>query len=673
MPIRTAAAVTLTAEESRLAAVELRATDVKGHKIHSLKTFVSDRYAFSKYVVDPCKQSWTKTVRIMAIVLRFVSSCKAVLTGWRRPRVDGQLSQVPHDAGMVELLSLTDEKRQEAEDYFFKKGTEEVMHFSSPKDYRSCSRLKDGILYFSGRLLDSGTVHAMEQVMFDLNPITFCRPMLDRYSPVALSIMLETHWAKVHHLSATRTYRESLEVAYIVGGRQLAQEVRESCQFCKRFKARLVEVEMGKVHGSRLAIAPPFTLCQVDLMGPYEAHCEHNHRAVVKVWGVIFKDPASGAVFVHAMPKYDTSAFVQAYTRFAARFCHPKKLYPDAGSQLMRACSNMEINWVDVSQTLNSKHGVGVEFEPCPVGGHNFHGQVERSIREIKKLFDTVYKGIRLDIMGFETAFGWLSNELNNMPICLGSRYRDLDSLDLLTPNRLIHGRANKRAMSGPCTVDKPSKMLEKMEQVFEAWWRAWYQEKLADYVAKPCKWLKSDPALKEGDIVIFHKHGGEQALGSPVWSVGRVIGVEVSEADGEVREVAIQYKNATENKFRVTHRAARSVAVLHREEDLDLMQELNAAAREAEAEVRQQELYVDHQLAVVRELEACEACLPPQLCQLHSMFFMKKPYCYQVDEEPSQETEYCKAVSVLSYDCQFEGCVEALCMVLKVHGDPWD
>ena len=130
--------------------------------------------------------------------------------------------------------------------------------------------------------------------------------------------MLETHWSKVHHLNATTTYRESLEIAFIICGRELSQEIRGSCHFCKCFKARLVEVEMGKIHGSRLTIAPPFTYCQVDLLGPFEARCEHNHRAVVKVWGVVFKDPASGAVFVHAMPKCDTSAFIQAYTRFAA-------------------------------------------------------------------------------------------------------------------------------------------------------------------------------------------------------------------------------------------------------------------------------------------------------------------------------------------------------------------
>ena len=88
--------------------------------------------------------------------------------------------------------------------------------------------------------------------------------------------------------------------------------------------SQLQEVEMERVHETRMTIAPPFTLCQVDLLGPFVAQCEHNHRSTVKVWGVIFNDPGSGAVFVGAMSKCDTSSFLQAYTRFSARFCHPQ-------------------------------------------------------------------------------------------------------------------------------------------------------------------------------------------------------------------------------------------------------------------------------------------------------------------------------------------------------------
>ena len=134
-----------------------------------------------------------------------------------------------------------------------------------------------------------------------------------------------------------------------------------------------------------------------------------------------------------------------------------------------------------------------------------------------------------------------MSNELNNLPLCLGTRYRDLDHLDLLTPNRLIHGRANRRALSGCCMIDKPSRMLARMEGVFEAWWKVWYEEKLSDFVLKPAKWTKSDKPLKPGDIVIFQKTGDEQVLGQPIWRIGRVVEAEISPNDSMVRAVSIE------------------------------------------------------------------------------------------------------------------------------------
>ena len=494
LPIRTAAQITLTSEERRQAATELRAGDIRGHQVNFNSPAVSAHYQLSNYVVDPCRHTWSSVVRVMALVLKFVAACRAA-AGQEKSNLD--LSG--GDSQEQRSVCLTAKEIEAGEDYFYKKATAEIKQFARPADYKRFSQEKDGILYFTGRLLDAGRVKGLEEVMFDLSPVSFCRPLVDRHSPVAYSIMMETHWKTVHHLNATTTYRESLSIVFTLRGRDLAQEIKETCSFCKRYKAKLLAVEMGKIHEARLTIAPAFTLCQVDLLGPLEARCKHNHRAVVKVWGAVFKDPASGAVFVHAMAKCDTSAFVQAYTRFAARFCHPRKLYPDEGSQLLKACSEMQISWVDVSYTLNSQYQVGVEFDPCPVGGHNYHGQVERSIQEVKKLFIAVYRGVKLDVLGFETAFAWVSNELNNLPICLGSRYKNMDNLDLITPNRLIQGRANRRAMSGPCSIEKPSQMLEKMDDIFEAWWRVWSEERLADFVAKPPKWFRSDPDLELG------------------------------------------------------------------------------------------------------------------------------------------------------------------------------
>ena len=576
MPLKTVNEVTMTSEERRIAATELKAPDVCGIVLSNLKTKVGDRYSFSNYVVDPCVMTWIKSVRVLGYVFRFIRKLKP---GWKKvwfADTDQQSNEWNHGD-----FQLHEKEVQTAENYFFFKASLEVKQFSKERDWKNVSVQKNGILYYSGRILDGQEIIAVERSMWDLKPLSFVKPIVDRYSPVAYSIMSHCHTKVVVHKNAITTLRESRDSAFILQGRDLANEIRDNCVKCRRFKAKLLQVEMGKLHENRLIIAPPFYYVQVDLLGPMTAICEHNHRSTVEVYGVVFKDTTTSAIAVHVMQGYSTPCFLQAYTRFSSRYGHPTKLFIDEGSQLMKACRKMEINIVDLTRSLNASHQVGVEYSVCPVGGHNAHGIVERSIREVKKLFKLVYSGLKLDITSYETAFAWISNELNGLPICLGSRTDGLEHSDLITPNRLLLGRNNRRALGGYAKVSGPSRLMDQMENVYKSWWTVWKNEKLLDYIPQPKKWQKNNGDVKIGDVVIFLKSDKDQTLGEPRWKMGRIKDVETSK-DGLVRVVIIEYKNSTESIFRTTRRSARTIAVLHREGELEMIEELNEASRQA-------------------------------------------------------------------------------------------
>ncbi len=119
----------------------------------------------------------------------------------------------PHEATAV---TITAADMADAADYFFRKATKEVKWFTKTVEYKHCSSEREGILYFSGRMLDSGRVNAMEEVMFDLSPVSFCKPIVYRHSPVAYTFMLEMHRTEVNHLNSITTYRESLGTAFII-------------------------------------------------------------------------------------------------------------------------------------------------------------------------------------------------------------------------------------------------------------------------------------------------------------------------------------------------------------------------------------------------------------------------------------------------------------------------
>lgn len=272
---------------------------------------VTERYRYSRYVVDPRGKGWLKAVRTMALVLRFV----------RRAR-----KQEKYESCKFPSTQITEEELLRAEKYFFSKTSAEVKKFCKPEDYKDCSVERDGVLLFTSRLLDGQKVLDMENVMGDVTPQFFQKPLVERHSPVGYAVMLYSHEVLTNHGGSVAALRESRSIARILKGRELAEEVKKSCIFCRRFDARPVDVKMGPVHPSRITVAPAFYQAQCDLFGPLVARCEHNHRASIKVWGVVFKDPASGAISIHAMPDYSTSSFVSAYARHGCRYGYAKKL-----------------------------------------------------------------------------------------------------------------------------------------------------------------------------------------------------------------------------------------------------------------------------------------------------------------------------------------------------------
>ena len=579
MPLKTIQDVNLSAEEKRSVSLETK-TSVMFNDLPELVPRVSERYIYSNYIYDPNKSSWTSSVRIISYVIRFVSACKPSWSpSWFPPPAPTSPVSTEYPFILPDRPHLSDIELKRGENYYFLKATLEVKKFSPDKEYKDNFIMKNGIMHYVGRILDSQEINSPEDTMLDLTPLSFVKPIVDRYSPIAYSIMLHSHEAITHHRSATASLLESRYLSYILRGRDLANEVVKSCRFCIRNKTRIVEVEDGKLHQTRLTVAPVFYCCQVDIFGPLLAICEHQHRSTVKIYGLVFKDPASCAVAIYTMQNYSSSAFIQAYTRFASRYGHPSELRIDEGSQLLSACRNMELSIMDISDFLSINHQVGVKFSTCPVAGHNAHGMVERSIKEIKSLLNKVYGGLKLDILSTETCFSWIASELNNLPICIGSRVSDLDHVDLITPSRLILGRNNRRALSGYPRISTPSRLIEQMDKVYDVWWNVWRTEKLVDFIPQPSKWKKTTYQLKEGDIVIYLKSDAEHRLGDPVWRIARVQSVDVSE-DGLARSAVLEYRNPSEKTFRTTRRSVRTVVVVHREDELDLYQILEQAAQ---------------------------------------------------------------------------------------------
>ena len=470
---------------------------------------------------------------------------------------------------------LSDEMLRASFYYFSLKASLEAKHFLGKGRYRNLAVEIDGVLYFSGRILPDqqfgGYPHLCDAAL-DLCRSSFCVPLMDQFSPVAVAIALDIHWnhPDVRHRGVAAIFRQMLKVAYILGGFSLATTIKQGCRKCRILNKNSIDVAMGPLQDVNLCIAPAFYASQVDIFGPFKSKSIANKRATIKVWFVIFCCCTTGAIDIRVLEDYSTDAFVQGFIRFTCRVGYPRYLLPDPGSQLVKGCQDMSYSFVDTKQRLFNEDGV--DYIPCPVGAHYMHGKVERKIREVRKSVQIVVQNERLSVVQWETVMAQIGNSINNLPIGLKNRISDLEELDLITPNRLILGRNNDRCGNAPLVICPDHKeIIETNAKIFRAWFETWLVSYVPTLIERS-KWHNSDQPVNIGDVVLFLKSDREFDL---QYQYGIISDLKKSR-DGHIRQVTVEYQNSNETIKRTTERGVRDLVVISPVDELDIYESLN-------------------------------------------------------------------------------------------------
>ena len=536
---------------------------------------ISARYQFSNYLIDPNKKYFSLIVRLLAWVLRFIHNVRTRI-GMRKGHSSASdllgRNQARND------LILSDDELNDARRYYFLKATEEVLHFAKKEDYKHLSTFKDGILYYTGRILPTQAVESvvtLTDVMKDLSSTSFVVPIVDAHSPVAYSVINEIHWNHdvAQHRGVETVHRYVLQICFILNGRNLVKMFRKNCERCRYLSKRTIEIEMGPVSGQNLTIAPAFFITQVDIAGPLLTYSPHNKRATVKIYFVVYCCSTTSSVIIKVMEDYSASSFIQSFIRFSCETGYPKILVSDEGSQLLKGYDDMRINYSDLRNKLHLE--VGVEFDVVPAGGHNMTGKVERKIQEIRSSIERSYDKQRFSILQWQTVVAEIGNAINDLPLALGNLVSDFEEMDLITPNRLRMGRNNNRSPVGPLfVVSDPSKFFIENAKIFNSWFETWLTSHVPKLMNQP-KWFRTDYDIKVGDIVLFLKKEG---LLNSTYQYGMVKSVEVGK-DEKIRTVILKYRNHHEAVDRETRRAVRQLVVIHKVDELDIIQELGTIA----------------------------------------------------------------------------------------------
>ena len=555
---------------------------------------IAVRYKFSQYIIDPNRFRFRKVVRILALVLLFIKNLKlrtnrnsyVIASGMRLPSqfmfcndkylITQNGNAFPFNCQQGLVVILTEALLMAAINYFYKKATLEIKQYNNKKAYKNISIEKDEILYYTGRILPSQEFNGnlnLADVCLDLTTSTFCVPLIDKSSPLAYALVNEVHWYDddAKHSGNETVLRHVQNIAHIIEGRPLVKKFRKECARCRLLLKKAIDVAMGPISETNLCIAPAFYYSQVDIFGPFNSYSNINKRATVKIWFVIFCCCATSAVDIRVMEDYSTNSFILSFVRFSCKYGYPKKLLPDAGSQLVKGCQIMTLSFCDIRHKLHKEHGI--EFETCPVGAHYVHGKVERKIKHAQESFSKCNNNHRLSIIQWETLGDQVANSINNLPLAIGNLVEGLENLDILTPNRLILARNNNRCPMGTLEVtDDPQKIVQRNNEIRDTWFKCWLVSYVPLLMSQP-KWFKSDRDTKTGDVVLFLKSDKQF---DKQYQYGIVANVKVSR-DGKIREIEIEYLNHNENTKRRTIRGVRDVVVIHPVDELGIMQELSA------------------------------------------------------------------------------------------------
>ena len=242
---------------------------------------------------------------------------------------------------------LSDEETLAAKGYLFRKATLEIKRFINPTQYQKISIERDGILYYSGRILPTDNTKItgeMSTVMKDLAADTFCVPIIYKHSPLAYSLINEVHWhSKAEtHSSVKTVWRYVIKTRFIIFGKDLVKKIKTQCERCRYPRRKAVDVEMGSVSKHSITIAPAFYVTQADICGPFKAYSLHHKRTTIKIWLIVYCCISALTTNIKVMDDYSAQAFIQAFIRFFCEVGYPRFIVIDEGSQLIQGCDNIE-------------------------------------------------------------------------------------------------------------------------------------------------------------------------------------------------------------------------------------------------------------------------------------------------------------------------------------------
>ena len=121
------------------------------------------------------------------------------------------------------------------------------------------------------------------------------------------------------------------------------------CVKCCRLRGRLGEQKMAELSMNRLAEAPPFTYCGVDMFGPFVIKQQRNE---IKCYRAMFTCMSTWAVHIEIIRSLNSVSFIQALRQVIACRGNIRVLYSDNGTNFVRCANELKKAYKEINNKM---------------------------------------------------------------------------------------------------------------------------------------------------------------------------------------------------------------------------------------------------------------------------------------------------------------------------------
>uniref|UniRef100_A0A914KSR6 Integrase n=2 Tax=Meloidogyne incognita TaxID=6306 RepID=A0A914KSR6_MELIC len=456
--------------------------------------------------------SWSKTLRTMAYVLRFIG---------RTTKKEGPsftlISKTGHfkasDYNLAEIYLIRWEQAECAE---------ELSKFRSSTDSQGVKRLQTRITNSQG---PKGLVHPT---------------LLPKHSEVGKLIINHIHH-NLCHGGVSWTLTEYLNQYWQPGARMAVRKVVMNCPSCRKMNSyKYALPTMPPLPSDRVQQRRPFQSIGVDYAGPTLTKIQEVN---VKCWLVLITCLTTGAVYLEPTLDLTAASFLNVFRRFVSRRGRPDRVLSDNGRNFVLA--EKAIRFALASHSAESR----IEWKFIPSLSPWAGGIYERMVGMAKNCFKRSLGKRILPYDQLATFTAEVEATLNTRPLTHTSdeegEILPLRPIDFIQPGAVLH--------CDPLSPEQDKSRPLPHEQLI-AWWKAtlenldnlwmrWRKEYLVT-LRDRSKWDHVGPRLqihsapKLGEVVLVEN------LMQPrnEWTLAKI--VELNGHPGPIRSVKLLMPN---------------------------------------------------------------------------------------------------------------------------------